>query len=172
MPPPRTDRDRDRAGRARNARARDDLGRPLPGPTRITTEPDAPALPADEALRRAQHLLEHGQAFAAHEVFEAVWKHTTVAERELWRGLAQVAVGVTHALRGNEAGARSLLLRAAATLAPFAATTPHGIDVDGVRGWALAASGELALAAGRPPRLTRDKDGSGGEGAGPGSLGH
>lgn len=153
-PPPGSgpDRDRDPSGRARNARARDELGRPLDRTHEAAAVPDPPALPPADALLAGQELLDSGRPFAAHEVFEAVWKDTAGPDRELWRGLAQVAVGITHALRGNESGARSLLQRGADTLSGFAGTTPDGVDVDGVRGWAIAASADLTLAA-QPPRL-------------------
>jgi predicted metal-dependent hydrolase len=146
-------RDRDQAGRARNARARDDLGRPLARTIDGEAPVDEPALSPPEALRRAQELLDAGRPFTAHEVFEAVWKDTAGPSRELWRGLAQIAVGITHSLRGNDSGAHSLLLRGADALEPFAGTTPYKIDVDGVRAWALLASEDAALAA-LPPRLT------------------
>jgi hypothetical protein len=170
------DRDRDPAGRPRNARARDELGRPLSRASRGGSGSDQPALPPAEALALAQHLLSSSQPFAAHEVFEAVWKDTIGPGRELWRGLAQIAVGVTHALRGNESGARSLLQRGAETMAEFAGTTPSDVDVDGIRSWASDASVDLTLTA-RPPRLTVDAGrsaglaGSGGEGARAGTLG-
>jgi hypothetical protein len=144
--------DRDGSGRARNARARDDLGRPAgrnPGGAPPT---DEPALPPDDALARAQQLLDSGRPFNAHEVLEAVWKETEPPESEVWRGLAQVAVGITHALRGNETGARSLLDRGAETLQAFAGTSPHRIDVDGVRDWALHAAVDVTMTQ-SPPRL-------------------
>jgi hypothetical protein len=146
------DRDRDAAGRARNARARDSLGRPLERGSGGEPPVDEAALPPEAALRRAQSLLDAGRPFEAHEVLEAVWKSTPGADRQLWRGLAQVAVGVTHALRGNDSGARTLLQRGADTLAPYSGTTPHAVDVDGVRAWAIAASNDPALAH-RPPPL-------------------
>ena len=93
--PPRH-RDRDSSGRPRNARPRDELGRPLPpgapGTDRI---PDDLSLPPAESLALAQSLLDRGRAFHAHEVLEASWKQAPAAERELWRGLAQLAVGLT-----------------------------------------------------------------------------
>jgi len=62
-------RDRDAAGRARNARPRDGLGRPLPrgaaGDERI---PDDLVLPPAQALGLAQQLLDEGRPFHAHEV--------------------------------------------------------------------------------------------------------
>jgi len=58
-------------------------------------------------------------------------------------------------LRGNDAGSRALLERGADSLASFASTTPHGIDVDGILGWVREAAGDAARAA-VPPRLIAD----------------
>ncbi|MFD0854446.1 DUF309 domain-containing protein, partial [Actinomadura adrarensis] len=103
-------RDRDEAGRPRNARPRDAYGRPLPrGATGIPTMPDDLSVTPVEALEQAQELLDADRPFHAHEVLEAAWKQAPEAERELWRGLAQMAVGVTHIRRGNGRGARALL---------------------------------------------------------------
>src|SRR5690349_4510262 len=109
-------RDRDGAGRPRNARPRDALGRPLDRSVDGSGPKDEPALTPPEALDVAQRLLDAGHAFAAHEVLEAVWKSTSGPERALWRGLAQIAVGLTHRARGNEIGAQALLARGADTL--------------------------------------------------------
>lgn len=121
-------RDRDAAGRPRNARPRDGLGRPLPrgerGDDRI---PDDLSLPPAESLAYAQRLLDSGRPFHAHEVLEASWKSAPAAERELWQGLAQIAVGLTHAARGNATGAATLLRRGGRRVAPYAAAPPHGI---------------------------------------------
>ncbi len=129
----RAPRDRDAAGRPRNARPRDELGRPLPpgslGAPRI---PDDLALPPAEALALAQRLLDSGRPFHAHEVLEASWKSAPAAERELWRGLAQLAVGLTHAQRGNARGAAALLRRGAERVGGYAGTAPHGIDAAGI----------------------------------------
>ncbi|MBO0849804.1 MAG: DUF309 domain-containing protein, partial [Pseudonocardia sp.] len=101
-----TGRDRDHEGRARNARPRDASGRPLArGATGVDRVPEGLALPSDEALVEAQRLLDAGLPFQAHEVLEGTWKATTGAERALWQGLAQLAVGLTHAQRGNATGA-------------------------------------------------------------------
>src|SRR5688572_29522915 len=143
-------RDRDQAGRPRNARPRDELGRPLPrGQTGVPTTPEA-ALPADESLAEAQRLLDAGRAFHAHEVLEGTWKAAPEAERELWRGLAQLAVGVTHIRRGNPAGTVALLGRAADRIEPYASDPPYGIDIAGLVAWArtLAARVESADALG------------------------
>lgn len=126
-------RDRDASGRARNARPRDALGRPLPRDA--TGEPPTPdeALPPAPALTEAQRLLDAGRPFHAHEVLEATWKAAPDAERDLWQGLAQIAVGLTHALRGNARGAEALLRRAARRLDRYPDRGPHDIDVAGLR---------------------------------------
>ena len=130
-------RDRDDDGRARNARPRDALGRPLPydavGEERA---PEGVVRPPDQALAEAQALLDAGRPFHAHEVLEDAWKSAPEAERELWRGLAQLAVGLTHALRGNATGAATLLGRGAGNIESYAAAPPHGIDVEGLVRWA------------------------------------
>src|SRR4051812_50118175 len=83
-------RGRDEAGRPRNARPRDRLGRPLPpGSTGVEPVPDELGLPPDEALDYAQRLLDEGRPFGAHEVLEAVWEAvqgTQPDEEALWRG--------------------------------------------------------------------------------------
>ncbi|MEU4666950.1 DUF309 domain-containing protein [Amycolatopsis sp. NPDC023774] len=150
-------RDRDESGRARNARPRDGLGRPLPyGADGVARQPEGVVRAPGETLTEAQRLLDEGRPFHAHEVFEDAWKATDGPERELWRGLAQLAVGMTHALRGNGRGAVALLLRGAANLEPFAAAPPHGIDVPGLQEWARELAGEAKArvrAEPVPPRL-------------------
>ncbi|WP_235834206.1 DUF309 domain-containing protein [Actinomadura logoneensis] len=79
-------------------------------------------------MAEAQRLLDSDRPFHAHEVLEAVWKASPENERELWRGLAQVAVGITHLRRGNPRGAQALLSRAADRLDEYANGT-HGIDL-------------------------------------------
>lgn len=131
------ERDRDAAGRPRNARPRDELGRPLPhGDVGVEGVPDDLALTPDETLAEAQRLLDEGRAFQAHEVLESTWKAAPEIERELWRGLAQLAVGLTHARRGNAVGAVELLRRAADRVEGYAGDPPHGVDVPGLVAWA------------------------------------
>ena len=101
----------------------------------------------DEALTEAQRLLDAGMPFHAHEVLEDAWKAAPEPERELWRGLAQLAVGLTHAARGNAAGGAALLGRGVAALVPYAATAPYGIDVAGLSAWARELTGRLAASA-------------------------
>jgi hypothetical protein len=89
-------------------------------------------------LERAQRLLDTGRPFEAHEVLEDAWKAAPAGERELWRGLAQLAVGLTHAARGNRAGAVALIARGAANLAGYRDQPPHGVDVPGLLAWSAA----------------------------------
>jgi hypothetical protein len=140
-------RDRDQAGRARNARPRDPLGRPLPrGTPGEPTMPDDLALAPAETLALAQRLLDEGRPFHAHEVLEAAWKASPAAERELWRGLAQIAVGLTHVQRGNATGAAALLRRGGLRVAEYAGRAPYGIDAAQVAGQAAGLADQIGAA--------------------------
>lgn len=131
------ERDRDEGGRARNARPRDALGRPLPpGEEGVPTWPEGLDLTPAESLATAQELLDAGRPFHAHEVLEGSWKSAPEAERQLWKGLAQLAVAATHAARGNPRGAGRLLERGSRNLRPHSGSAPHGIDVPGLLAWA------------------------------------
>jgi uncharacterized protein len=155
--PARVQRDRDDAGRPRNARTRDGLGRPLPhGTPGVSTTPDDVNLAPGETLREAQRLLDAGLPFHAHEVLEAAWKAAPDDERELWRGLAQLAVGLTHARRGNTVGASRLLRRSADRIAPYAGSPPHAVAVADLTAWArnLAAHIDAIGAADLPSSAT------------------
>jgi len=147
-------RDRDSAGRARNARPRDGLGRPLPrsdtapgGPGDESAD-DVPRIPDDLVVTPSQaaelggRLLAEGRPFHAHEVFEAAWKSIPGPSRELWRGLAQIAVGITHARRGNARGAVSLLRRGAAHVTEVTELAGSPSEVDA--GFVAARATEIA----------------------------
>ncbi|WP_351227380.1 DUF309 domain-containing protein [Streptomyces sp. NPDC002133] len=152
----RTPRDRDAEGRARSARPRDGLGRPLPyGERGVERQPEGVARTPDETLVEAQRLLDAGKPFHAHEVLEDAWKSGPEAERGLWRGLAQLAVGLTHAARGNATGGAALLVRGAESIASYAAVMPYGIDVDGLTRWAGALADELRRNAAVVPAAER-----------------
>ncbi|MEU5719311.1 DUF309 domain-containing protein [Streptomyces sp. NPDC020403] len=137
-------RDRDEEGRARNARPRDGLGRPLPyGTEGVERQPEGVERSPDETVREAQRLLDAGMPFHAHEVFEDAWKSGPEAERELWRGLAQTSVGLTHCARGNAAGGARLLRRGAAALEAFGEPEPYGIGLGALIAWARELAGRM-----------------------------
>jgi len=163
----RDERDRDEHGRPRNARPRDALGRPLGYDSAGATPADqalpatgAPAGTPQQALEQAQRLLDAGRPFEAHEVLEDAWKAAPATERDLWRGLAQLAVGLTHAARGNRPGAGALLARGAGNLAGYRHAAPHRVDVPGLLAWAGAAEAAVTAAGAAPavPRLVSPAD--------------
>lgn len=110
--------------------------------------PEDLSLTPSEAVRLAQDLIDAGRPFHAHEVLEAEWKSAPAAERALWKGLAQIAVGLTHARRGNGRGAVTLLRRGTAAVAGYAAggALPGGLDLaavtDGAKGLADRIAGQ------------------------------
>ena len=118
------------------------LAKPGPGMSWVGLCPTVPKelsrseepLPSEETLRTAQELVAAGRPFAAHEVLEARWKAGPAEERDLWQGLAQVCVAITHAARGNRTGAERLSDRAATRLAAYAATgrRTYGADLNAV----------------------------------------
>ena len=127
-------RDRDRAGRPRQARPRDALGRPLPyGAVGVDPVPEEP-LPPMESVQVARQLVKEGRPFAAHEVLEARWKAGPAEERDLWQGLAQLCVGLTHAARGNSVGALRLVERGAGRLEAYGTGEgpTYGLDLTAV----------------------------------------
>ncbi len=128
------ERDRDEQGRARQARPRDELGRPLAyGSTGVEPVSERP-LPPPETLAVARGLLAEGRPFAAHEILEVRWKSCPEVERPLWQGLAQLCVGLTHHARGNTEGAARLVERAAGRLMAYADgdgdAPTFGLDLD------------------------------------------
>ncbi|MEU5536103.1 DUF309 domain-containing protein [Streptomyces sp. NPDC020362] len=159
-------RDRDVDGRARSARPRDGLGRPLPyGAEGVARQPEGVVRTPQETVAEAQALLDAGRPFHAHEVFEDAWKSGPEAERTLWRGLAQLAVGLTHAARGNATGGARLLRRGAGAVEEWSAeqdeARPYGMDLAGVVRWARELAGRVdggpgpVDAAAEAPRLGR-----------------
>ena len=90
------------------------------------------ALPPLETVAIARQLVRDGRPFAAHEVLEARWKAAPPAERELWQGLAQACVALTHAARGNHVGAARVLERATGLREHYAITggPTYAVDLD------------------------------------------
>jgi predicted metal-dependent hydrolase len=118
-------------------RARDAAGRPVPDGSPEAVEPvPEQALPPREALALARDLLDRGRPFFAHDVLEARWKAAPAQERDLWQGLAQVCVGLTHLQRGNPVGGARLLRRGAGRLQAYAGPS-YDVDAAAVAGAAL-----------------------------------
>jgi hypothetical protein len=168
------DRDRDARGRARNARPRDATGRPLrrddPG---VEGPPEIVVLDPGSALTEAQRLLDADRPFHAHEVLESAWKASDGDERAMWQALAQLAVGLTHAQRGNATGAASLLERCAERIAPFETDRPHGVDVAAIVRYSTALAARVRAGGlddltenDRRPRLLGGIGGGGDSGSG------
>lgn len=155
-----TGRDRGADGRARNARPRDALGRPLPyGSVDVTRQPEGIRRSAQDTLDEAQRLLDAGSPFHAHEVFEDAWKMAPAPERKLWKGLAQLAVGLTHSARGNPRGAAALVTRGAAAIEECGPVGPFGVDVAALMVWSSGYTAALNASDHRTapplPRLQR-----------------
>jgi uncharacterized protein len=112
-------RDRDEGGRPRNARPRDELGRPLPREASNRMPEEPPSVSPEEALARGIEHFNAGRYFQAHEAWEEGWHPSPEPERDFWQGLTQLAVGLTHRQRGNAHGAVTLLRRAARRLRPY-----------------------------------------------------
>lgn len=101
-------------------RGRDRLGRPLPDdadPSALFPPVDvAPDASDVECWSLVVDYLAQGLPFHAHEVCEMRWRVTESDERTLWKALAQWCAALTHELRGNAVGARSLAQKAIANL--------------------------------------------------------
>src|SRR5262245_26780143 len=137
-------RDRDAAGRPRSASPRDEMGRPLPHDADgVEGVSDGIALSPEDSLAEAQRLLDRGRPFHAHEVLENTWKAAPGPERELWRGLAQLAVGLTHTRRGNAVGAVQLLRRAADRIEGYADAPPHDVAAAGLVAWSRSVAARI-----------------------------
>lgn len=123
----------------------------------VPGQPATAGFAPEAALAEAQRLLDAGLPFHAHEVLEDTWKASPQNQRQLWKSLAQLAVGITHARRGNAAGALALIDRGAAGLPHEDA--PYGIDAEGIRAWASRSIAQLAAGGAVPsllaPRLQR-----------------
>src|SRR6185312_4664852 len=149
-------RDRDGAGRPRQGRPRDALGRPLPYGAAGVEPVSEEALPPLESVAAARTLLEAGRPFAAHEVLEARWKAGPEVERDLWQGLAQICVGLTHAARGNSNGALRLLDRGAIRLEAYRGGRgpTYGLDLAAIVAYAHEHPDSDSLMAEFPSRFS------------------
>lgn len=134
------------------------MGRPL--------HPDLTAAERGALAEEGRARFNAGRFFDAHESWEEIWRsrpapETTKAQgsagalpdKDLWRGLIQVAVGLHHHLvRGKPAPARRVLARGLRRLEAFPQGT-EGLDLDALRGAARAWEAWLARPEGEPPPL-------------------
>ncbi len=61
------------------------------------------------ALREGVSLYNRGEYFEAHEVLEPPWRSMTGADREIYQGIIQVAMGFRHGTRERWKSAAALL---------------------------------------------------------------
>ncbi len=141
-------RDRRGDGRPEQARPRDRTGRPLPYGTVgvATTEPLEP-IDVAQAIELGATRWAQQRYFEAHELLEVAWKAASGPERELWKGVIQIAVACVHVQRGNLDGAQRLVERGLRRLGPFP-DHAGGLAVAEVRRQARAL--EQRMAAGDP----------------------
>lgn len=127
------------------SRPRDRLGRPLRrGDDPALAFPGVPersVIDGHDAWFEALGYLERDLPFHAHETLEQRWRCAPREERLAWQALAQWGAALTHAARGNAAGAAGVAARALANLdrAREDGGIPAVIDVGLVR----ASLGEL-----------------------------
>lgn len=137
-------RDRRDDGRPEQSRPRDRTGRPLPhGTTDVPLIESADPTTVDEAIALAEVRWGARRYFEAHELLEYAWKHGPASDRDLWKGVIQVAVAGVHLQRENPAGARRVLERALRRLQDQP-DRHRGIDVAALRRTVAAAGSRLA----------------------------
>jgi uncharacterized protein len=77
----------------------------------------------DARLAPGRAAFNRGEFFAAHELWEDVWRGLAGDERALAQGLIQIAAGLHHLQRGRPRPAARLLARGASKLSHAPATT-------------------------------------------------
>jgi uncharacterized protein len=90
-------------------------------------------------------LVRADDGFAAHEVFEELWRAAPDGERDFYQGLVHVAVATYQERRGNAVGRRRQLEKAQRRLAAYA-PSHLGVDVAALLAWC-----EVSLASGTCP---------------------
>jgi len=81
--------------------------------------PRMPEGAADPRLLQFWDLFERQEFFESHEVLEDLWMATSGGERNLYKGLIQIAVSLHHLSEGNLRGARKVFDTARDLLAPY-----------------------------------------------------
>jgi predicted metal-dependent hydrolase len=98
-----------------------------------------------EELAQGLALVRDGDGFAAHEVFELLWRAAPAGERDFYQGLVHVAVATYQERRGNPVGRERQLVKAQRRLAAYA-PVHLGVDVGALLRWC-----EISLADGTCP---------------------
>ena len=101
---------------------------------RLVSVSHRPAIP--DEIWRAAALFNAGLFFECHEHLEDVWRAASPPERAFYHGLVQAAAGCYHFEKGNAHGARTLIEKAIAKLAPYAPAhraVDLGIFIAGLR---------------------------------------
>jgi predicted metal-dependent hydrolase len=94
-------------------------------------------------------LFNAGDYFAAHEVWEGLWRDCAGPERGYYKGLIQAAVALYHLGRGNLPGASRLARTGQSYMLAFG---PRFLGLDAAAFWATMRA-YLAGPAGPPPLL-------------------
>lgn len=89
-------------------------------------KPRMPEGGSDPRLRQFWELFERQEFFESHEVLEELWMAETGSERNLYKGLIQIAVSLHHLSDGNLRGARKVFDTARELLEPY---QPKGAGV-------------------------------------------
>jgi hypothetical protein len=125
-------------------RGRSALGdEPAGGTQGVLLLEDADPRTVEEALALGVLRWDERRYFEAHELLELPWRLGPASDRDLWKGVIQVAVAGVHLQRGNPVGAGRLLDRALQRLASLP-DVRRGIDVAALRRRAEAARDRLA----------------------------
>ncbi len=82
---------------------------------------------AIDALHRGAREFNRGLFFEAHETWEEAWRPMSGPDRDLFRGLIQLAVAAKKVGEGNANGANRLFERAHRLLVPY---SPHRLGID------------------------------------------
>lgn len=78
-----------------------------------------PEAAPDPRLLQFWELFERQEYFESHEVLEDLWMSTSGGERNLYKGLIQIAVSLHHLREGNLRGARKVFDTARELLGPY-----------------------------------------------------
>src|ERR1700730_15562540 len=86
----------------------------------------------EAGLSHGMELFNTRRFFDAHEAWEEIWLSSPEPQRTFLQGIIQIAAAYHHYLRGNRAGACSLLNAGLRRLGPVSGFY-HGIEIDSLR---------------------------------------